>query len=124
MTVDELLAQFPEIPKDLRSEPLLIEYANAFGNLLDVARKPSACVKDRDAEHVFYMKLVADLEIYGLGLAKRDKTLARLQDILEQYKKNPATFGCSLVPERPQSASHSSAPRAGISLEQSRGGCS
>ena len=124
MTVDELLAKFPEIPKDLRNEPLLTECANAFGNLLDVARKPSACVKDRDAEHVFYMKLVADLEIYGLGLAKRDKTLARLQALFEQYKKNPATFGCSLVPERRPGAALSPASSGRIPLGQSRGGCS
>src|SRR5438034_11160757 len=54
-----------------------------------------------DAEHVFYTRLVNDLAIYGIGLAKRERTLARLQATLEQYRKQPATFGCMLVPRRP-----------------------
>ena len=42
MTVDELLARFPEVPGDLRDEPVLSEYSQAFGPLLRVARKPTA----------------------------------------------------------------------------------
>jgi hypothetical protein len=28
MTVDKLLAHFPEVPRDLRNEPILTEYVN------------------------------------------------------------------------------------------------
>jgi hypothetical protein len=39
-------------------------------------------------------------EFYGIGLAKRDRTLARLSALLEQYRMQPATFACTLVPRR------------------------
>jgi hypothetical protein len=51
-------------------------------------------------EHVFYTRLVNDLAIYGIGLARRERTLARLQATLEQHAKQPATFGCTLVPRK------------------------
>ena len=52
MTVDELLAHFPEVPRDLRDEPILAEYVKAFGPLLRVAQKPSPCMGARgDAPH-------------------------------------------------------------------------
>lgn len=101
MTVDEFLARFPEAPRDLRDEPVLAEYVTAFGHLLRTAQKPSPCMRDGgDAQHAFYMRLVNDLAIYGLGLARRDRTLGRLQATLEEYKKQPATFACTLVPRR------------------------
>jgi len=109
MTVDELLLHFPEVPGDLRDEPVLAEYVEAFRGLLRLAQKPSPCMRDGgDAPHAFYTRLVNDLAIYGIGLAKRDRTLARLQATLDQYRKQPATFGCSLVPRRAPGA-----PRAG-----------
>jgi hypothetical protein len=101
MTIDEFLGRFPEVPRDLSDEPVLKEYVEAFGRLLRVAQKPSACMRDGgDAQHVFYTRLVNDLAIYGIGLAKRDRTLARLRATLEQYRKEPATFACTLVPRR------------------------
>ena len=109
MSVDELLAHFPEVPRDLRDEAILMEYVKAFGPLLRVAQKPSPCMgSDGDAQHVFYTCLVNDLAIYGIGLAKRDRTLARLQATLDQYRKQPATFACTLVPRQAPGA-----PRAG-----------
>ena len=45
-------------------------------------------------------RLVNDLAIYGVGLAKRDRTLARLEKLLDEYRKQPATFACTLVPRR------------------------
>src|SRR5215472_5476369 len=111
MTVDELLAQFPEVPRDLRDEPILAEYVKAFGPLLRVAQKPSPCMgTGGDAPHQFYTRLVNDLAIYSIGLAKRDRTLARLQATLDQYRRQPATFACTLVPRRAPGA-----PRAGCS---------
>ena len=69
MTVDELLAHFPEVPRDLRDEPILTEYVKAFGPLLRVAQKPSPCMgSGGDALHVFYTCLVNDLAIYAICL--------------------------------------------------------
>jgi hypothetical protein len=101
MSVDEFLARFPEVPRELGEEPVLQEYTRAFGPLLRVAQKPTPCMgAGGDAQHVFYTRLVTDLAIYGIGLAKRDRTLARLSLLLEQYRKQPATFACTLVPRR------------------------
>jgi hypothetical protein len=110
MTVAEFLARFPEVPRDLAHESALAEYVGAFGSLLRVARKPTPCMgKDGgDAEHQFYAKLVNDLAIYGIGLARRDRTLARLTAMLDAYRKARATFACTLVPHRPPGA-----PRTG-----------
>ena len=109
MSVDELLARFPEVPRDLREEPTLQEYTRVFGPLLRLAEKPTPCMRDgADAQHVFYLKLVNDLAIYGIGLAKRDRTLARLTALLDQHLKQPATFACTLVPRRAPGT-----PRAG-----------
>lgn len=102
MGVDEFLARFPEVPRDLRDESVLAEYVRAFGPLLRLAQKPSPCVArdGGDAPHAFYTRLVNDLAIYGVGLARRDRTLVRLQKTLEEYRRQPATFGCTLVPRR------------------------
>ena len=101
MTVDEFLARFPEAPRDLRDEPILTEYVKAFGPLLRVAQKPSPCMgTGGDAPQQFYTRLVNDLAIYSIGLAKRDRTLARLSATLAQYRQQPATFACTLVPRR------------------------
>jgi hypothetical protein len=101
MTVDEFLARFPEVPRDLRGEAVLARYVDAFGHLLRQAVKPSPCVGNNgDAEHRFYTRLVNDLAIYGIGLARRERTLARLQTTLDEFATQRATFGCSLVPRK------------------------
>ena len=101
MAVDEFLARFPEVPLDLQNEPVLAEYVRAFGHLLRIAQKPTPCMRDGgDAQHAFYVRLVNDLAVYGIGLARRDRTLARLQATLDEYRKQPATFACTLVPRR------------------------
>ena len=111
LSVDEFLSRFPEVPRDLRDEPVLARYVDAFGPLLRHAVKPSPCMgKGGDAEHRFYTRLVNDLAIYGIGLARRERTLARLSSTLEEYGKQPATFGCSLVPRQAPGA-----PRPGCS---------
>ena len=101
MTVEEFLARFPEVPRNLHDEPVLAECVNVFGQLLRLAQKPTPCMHDGgDAQHVFYVRLVNDLAIYGIGLATRERTLARLQAILDQHRAQPATFACTLVPRR------------------------
>lgn len=111
MTVDAFLARFPEVPRDLRDEPLIAEFVSAFGPQLAVAQKPSPCVARAaggDAEHHFYTRLVNDLAIYGIGLARRERTLQRLERLLSDYRAQPATFACTLVPRQAPDA-----PRAG-----------
>src|SRR3972149_10061614 len=91
MTVEEFLARFPEVPRDLRDEPILEEYVKVFGSLLRLTQKPTPCMRDGgDAPHVFYVRLVNDLAIYGIGLAKRDRTLARLATIPYPNRAQPA----------------------------------
>lgn len=110
MTVDEFLARFPEVPTDLAGETVFADYVRIFGPLLRCAKKPTPCMGQDggDAEHLFYARLVNDLAIYGIGLARRERTLARLGEKLEQHRKAPATFACTLVPPRPRGA-----PRTG-----------
>lgn len=103
MTIDGLLARFPEVPRDLRDEPVLAEFVRAFGPQLEVAQKPSPCIArdgGGDAPHFFYTRLVNDLAIYGIGLAKRERTLQRLERLLVEYRAQPATFACTLVPRK------------------------
>ena len=103
LTVDAFLAQFPEVPRDLRSEPVVAEFVRVFGPQLKVAEKPSPCVArdgGGDAKHFFYTRLVNDLAIYGIGLAKRERTLQRLEKLLGEYRAQPATFACTLVPRK------------------------
>ena len=103
MTVEEFFARFPEVPRDLRDEPVLAEFVRAFGSQLRVAQKPSPCVaqaRTGDAEHHFYTRLVNDLAVYGIGLARRERTLQRLETLLAEYRTHPATFACTLVPRK------------------------
>jgi hypothetical protein len=107
MTVDAFFARFPEVPRDLRDEPVIAEFVRAFGPQLAVAQKPSPCVARAgggDAEHHFYTRLVNDLAIYGIGLAKRDRTLQRLERLLADYRMQPATFACTIVPRQAPNA--------------------
>ena len=111
MTVGAFFARFPEVPSDLRDEPVIAEFVRAFGPQLAVAQKPSPCVARAgggDAEHHFYTRLVNDLAIYGIGLARRERTLQRIERVLSDYRAQPATFACTLVPRQAPNA-----PRAG-----------
>ena len=110
-TVEELFARFPEVPRDLRDEPVLAEFVRAFGPQLALAQKPSPCMARAgggDAPHHFYTRLVNDLAIYGIGLARRERTLQRLETLLAEYRTQPATFACTLVPRKAPNA-----PRGG-----------
>ena len=65
------------------------------------AAQPTPCMgAGGDATDRFYSALVNDLAIYGIGLAKRDRRLARLARRLEEYRTQPATYACTLVPGR------------------------
>lgn len=98
MTVQELISRFPEIPTDLHGEPLLTEYAEAFGGLLQIASKPSACSTQYDAGNHYYLKLVGPMDIYRYGLSTKENVLTLLQDLLNQHKNNPGGFAACLLP--------------------------
>jgi len=104
MSVDEFLARFPEVPRDVRDEPTLQEYTRAFGPLLRVAQKPTPCMRDGgDAPHVFYMRLVNDRTIWPSTVLALPSAIGRwrgFRSLLEQYRMQPATFACTLVPRR------------------------
>lgn len=98
MNIQELLARFPEIPKDLHHEPLLEKYAATFGDLLKVARNPSACSAQYDAANHFYLKLIGPMKIYMYGLSTKEKVLNQMQDLIERYEEDPDGFAASLLP--------------------------
>jgi hypothetical protein len=98
MTVAELCARFPEIPHDLRAEPVLARFAGTLDDLLRRARCPSPCAREHDRENYYYLKLVGPLAIYGYGLAPRERTLEDLARLLERHAADPQGFAASLVP--------------------------
>lgn len=98
MTVDELLARFPEIPRDLRGEPTLAAFAEVCGPLLAQARKPSNCAVVYEAANHYYLKLIVPLGIYGYGLASREDTLAQIAALTEQARADLQAFARSLLP--------------------------
>lgn len=98
MTVDDLVARFPEIPADLHDEPVLEAFTDAFGPQLAVAEKPSACAVERSAANHYYMKLVNPIAIYAIGLAKREMVLQQLQSLVDRAQADPEGFPASLLP--------------------------
>src|SRR3989442_13066310 len=111
MTVEEFFARFPEVPRDLGNEPVLAEFVRAFASQLRVAQKPSPCVAQAgagDAEHHFYTRLGNDLAVYGIGLARRERTLQRLENPLAEDRAPPPTLACTPGPKKAPGA-----PRTG-----------
>ena len=98
MTIDELIARFPEIPASLHGEPLLQRYAEGLGEILEVARQPSPCATGHDAANHYYLKLIGPMAIHGYGLSSLEKVLGQLQSLLDQYHADPAGFGRTLLP--------------------------
>lgn len=99
MTVDQLIARFPEIPADLRDEPVLAEFADKLHDLLSVARKPSACSTGHDSGNHFYLELVGPITYYGYGLATRERVLGDLQELIDRHDEDPEALAESLLPE-------------------------
>jgi hypothetical protein len=99
MTVQDLVARFPEIPNDLRDEPILATFAETFTTLLGAARNPSNCAAQHDAGNHYYLKLIGPMAIYGYGLATRESVLSEIQELLDRHRANPDQFARSLLPE-------------------------
>jgi len=102
MTVSEFLARFPEVPRDLETEPVLAQYVDAFGLQLREARKPTPCMgaDGGDAGHRFYTALVNDLAIYASASPSASARWPAWPSASEDYRKQPATYACTLVPNR------------------------
>lgn len=98
MTIDELIARFPEIPASLRGEPMLKRYAECLGEFLESARQPSPCATSHDAANHYYLKLIGPMAIHGYGLSSLEKVLGQMQGLLDQYQADPAGFGRALLP--------------------------
>ena len=98
MTVQELIARFPEIPRDLHGEPVLAQLAAECGDLLQVAHKPSNCAVQYDAGNHYYLKLIGPMAIHGYGLSSKEKVLGQLRELVDQRRANPAGFAASLLP--------------------------
>lgn len=98
MTVQEMVARFPQIPQGLHDEPLLARFAEAFQDLLVVARQPSPCSTQHEAANHYYLKLVGPLAIHGYGLSTREKVLGQVQELLDRQAANPEGFAGSLLP--------------------------
>jgi hypothetical protein len=98
MTIQELVRRFPEVPRDLHDEPLLGQFAEAFGDLLQMAQNPSNCAAQYDASHHYYLKLIGPLKLYMYGLSSREKVRKQLQELLDRYHADPAGFAATLLP--------------------------
>jgi len=117
MTADEFLARFPEAPRDLGQEAVLREYVLAFGPLLRLARKPTPCCGTAVTTPRVLHPIVNDLAIYGWGRPARPH-LGAPQATLDEYRRQPATFACTLVPRAREGRPAPAAP----SVRASSGG--
>jgi hypothetical protein len=98
MTVAELVARFPEIPRDLHKEPMLAKFAATLGDLLRAAQNPSACSSQYSAGNHFYLKLIGPMKIYMYGLSTKEKVLKQMQELLDRHAADPEGFVASLLP--------------------------
>jgi len=92
MTVQELVARFPEVSADLCDEPLVAQYADTFGAFLQEAENPGACSGAYGPENRYYLKLMGPVRLHMYGLATKEKTLAKLQALLDQYAADARGF--------------------------------
>ncbi len=99
MTVAELVTCFPEIPEDLRDEPLLAQFADKFHDLLRVAQNPGARHEHYSAEHFYYLKLIGPFKVYRYGLSSRQEVMRHMVALLERHAADPENFAATLLPD-------------------------
>lgn len=99
MTVQEMIARFPEVSPELGDEPTLAEFADTFGDMLSVAYKPGNCSTGYDTGNHFYMALIGPLSYYRFGLATRERVVADMRALLERHATDPEGFATSLLPD-------------------------
>ena len=98
MNLNELVSRFPEIPSELRTEPVLTTFAAECGDVLAVAQKPSPCSTGHDASNHYYLRLIGPLSIYGYGLSSLDQVISKMQTMIDRHRENPDGFAASLLP--------------------------
>jgi len=99
MTVQELIARFPEeVSTELGSEPTLATFADTFGDLLAVAYKPSNCSSGHDAGNHFYLALIGPLSYFRYGLATRERVVQDMQALLDRHAADPEGCAASFLP--------------------------
>jgi hypothetical protein len=97
MTSQQLIRRFPEIKDDLHDEPLLEQFAETFGNLLQHAENPGACSADYTPGNLYYLKLMGQIRLHMYGLASKEKVLNHMQDLLDRHAADPEGFAESLL---------------------------
>ncbi len=97
MTPQQLILRFPEIKEDLHDEPLLAQFAETFGGMLQQAENPGACSGDYSPGNMYYLKLMGQIRLHMYGLATKDKVLAHMQEMLDRHAADPAGFADSLL---------------------------
>ncbi len=97
MTPQQLISQFPEIKDDLHDEPLLAQFAETFGDMLQQAENPGACSGDYSPGNMYYLKLMGQIRLHMYGLATKEKVLAHMQDLLDRHAADPEGFADSLL---------------------------
>ncbi len=99
MTVNELIARFPEVSVDLADEPTLAEFADTFGDLLSVAYKPGNCSTGHDRGNHFYLALIGPLSYFRYGLATRERVVSDMRALLDRHAADGEGFAPSLLPD-------------------------
>ncbi len=99
MTVNELIARFPEVSTDLANEPTLAQFADTFGDLLSAASKPGNCSTGHDTGNHFYLALIGPLSYYRYGLATRERVVDDLRELLDRHAADGEGFARSLLPD-------------------------
>ncbi|ETW98333.1 MAG: hypothetical protein ETSY1_19115 [Candidatus Entotheonella factor] len=97
MTSQQLILRFPEIKDDLYDEPLLAQYAETFGDLLQQAENPGACSADYSPGNLYYLKLMGQIRLHMYGLVSKEKVLDHMQDLLDRHAADPEGFVESLL---------------------------
>ena len=98
MTVNELIARFPEVSTDLADDPTLAQFADTFGDLLSVAGKPGNCSTGHDSGNHFYLALIGPLSYYRYGLATRERVVDDMRELLDRHAADRQGFAASLLP--------------------------
>ena len=92
MTVQEFASRFPEVSADLCDEPLLAQYAETFGTFLQEAENPGACSGAYSPGNLYYLKLMSAIRLHMYGLSTKEKTLDKLQELLDQHAADSQGF--------------------------------
>ncbi len=97
MTVQEFASRFPEVSADLCDEPLLAQFAATFGTFLREAENPGACSGAYSPGNHYYIKLMGPIRLHMYGLSTREKTIGKLQQLLDQHAADAQGFVDSLL---------------------------